>query len=543
MLIPDPGAHGLSQTQGRVASPDPGAQASENPDPGAHGLTRTRAWLTRIQGPTASPGPGTQAHPDPGAHGLTRTRARLTRIQGPTASPGPGARLTRIQGPTASPGPGTQAHPDPGAHGLTRTRGQAHPDPGAHGLTRTRARLTRIQGPTASPGPGTQAHPDPGPTASPGPGTQAHPDPGAHGLTRTRGQAHPDPGAHGLTQTRVNKEWDGMDEKEKERSGKDQRKKGGEGKELMELDGKVKVTLKGHGEQSLALQRDFAQFTGCRPAPSDFAVFRHSSHLEVGICRPAPPPPPPPPRQFGFCCVGFAVPFDEDPQPLQLSPEKASVACTPKPTPQSGLASRGLVFSIRKLSYLTLARSPVVGKLRLASHMRLFGPLRQPHGLKCMQHLLQARGNRLHYAAGASDAGLMAQQLWVLALLLGLERTITDDGTPTTKLSIRYDSEEHQLTQHQIQVLSNQRTHSPYLNAAHHADRTRGGLVSKCLSESGSGRSAAIVPEQVKSVIPCGGSHPSRLQLPVALRVHSPSRKPPEAKVEQEQWSPKRNEQ
>lgn len=37
----------------------------------------------------------------------------------------------------------------------------------------------------------------------------------------------------------------------------------------------------------------------------------HCSYLKIGICRPRP--------SLGFCCVGFAVPFDEDPQPLQVT--------------------------------------------------------------------------------------------------------------------------------------------------------------------------------------------------------------------------------
>ncbi|KAK1336792.1 hypothetical protein QTO34_002827, partial [Cnephaeus nilssonii] len=66
--------HGFTRTQGHVASPGPrGCMASPgprcawlHPDPGPS--------LTRIQGHTASPGPGIQLHPDPGACGLTRTQ-------------------------------------------------------------------------------------------------------------------------------------------------------------------------------------------------------------------------------------------------------------------------------------------------------------------------------------------------------------------------------------------------------------------------------------------------------------------------------------
>ncbi|KAK1343720.1 hypothetical protein QTO34_014273 [Cnephaeus nilssonii] len=112
---PDPGARGLTRTQGRVASPRPRV-----------------AWPHRIQGPTASPGPGTQAHPDPGAHGLTRTRdPGSLGSRGPWPHPDPGPSLTRIQGHTASPRPRIQLYLDPGAHGLTRTQGRvAFPGPG-----------------------------------------------------------------------------------------------------------------------------------------------------------------------------------------------------------------------------------------------------------------------------------------------------------------------------------------------------------------------------------------------------------------------------
>ncbi|KAK1332074.1 hypothetical protein QTO34_007760 [Cnephaeus nilssonii] len=240
-----------------MASPGPGTQP--HPDPGAHGLAQTQdsasprprgAWplpglapsLTRIQGHTASPGPGIQLPPDPGTRGLSQTQGRVaspgSRVAWPRPDPGPS--LTWIQGHTASPRPRIQLHPDPGAHGLTRTQGrvasprprtQPHPNPGAHGLARTRdlaspgprgawphpdpgARgLSQTQGCVASPGSrGPRPHPDPGPsltriqghTASPRPRIQLHPDPGALGLTRTQGcvaspgsrgpRPHPDPG-------------------------------------------------------------------------------------------------------------------------------------------------------------------------------------------------------------------------------------------------------------------------------------------------------------------------------------------------------------
>ncbi|KAK1343664.1 hypothetical protein QTO34_014217 [Cnephaeus nilssonii] len=165
-IHPDPGAHGLTRTQGvrgltwtqvRTASPDPGPS------------------LTRIQGHMASPGPGIQLHPDPGAHGLTRTQGHVAspRSRGAWPLPGPGPSLTRIQGHMASPGPrGAQPHPDPGARGLSQTQRHVaspgsrgtwpYPDPGSS--------FTRTQGCVASPGPR---------------GAWPLPDPGVRGLTRT----------------------------------------------------------------------------------------------------------------------------------------------------------------------------------------------------------------------------------------------------------------------------------------------------------------------------------------------------------------------
>ncbi|KAK1329812.1 hypothetical protein QTO34_009995 [Cnephaeus nilssonii] len=95
---------GFTRTQGPRPHPDlgpsitraPGRVAS--PDPGACGLSRTQGHgLT---------GPGTQPHPDPGAHGLTWTRDQ------------PHTR-TRTRGPSHHPGPrGARPYPDPGGQAI-----------------------------------------------------------------------------------------------------------------------------------------------------------------------------------------------------------------------------------------------------------------------------------------------------------------------------------------------------------------------------------------------------------------------------------------
>ncbi|KAK1338596.1 hypothetical protein QTO34_019250 [Cnephaeus nilssonii] len=236
------GVHGLTRTQGRVASPGPGTQLTRiqgNPastrtrDPASPGPRGT--WSHRARDLASPRSRGTRPHPDlgssftwyPGARVLTRTRGTRPHRTGPVhptqghvasprprcawPHPDPGSSFTQTQGRVASPGPGTRPHPDPGAHSLTRTRDLASPGPRVRGLTRTQGLVAspRPRGVWPHPDPGCTPHLDPGSSLYRTQGSVASLGPRARSLTRIQGPwPHLDPGSsftrprgRGLTRT------------------------------------------------------------------------------------------------------------------------------------------------------------------------------------------------------------------------------------------------------------------------------------------------------------------------------------------------------